>query len=509
LFLLLLSNSISSIAQVPVIQWQKSLGGMENEAVTSIQQTVDGGYIVAGTTLSDDQDVSGYHGATPASGLDCWIVKLSGTGSIQWEKCIGGTNDDWAFAVSQTADSGYIIAGNTFSSDGNFTFNHGGSDAMVVKLSAAGSIIWEKTLGGSSGDKASSIQQTLDGGYIVAGETSSDDGDVTGYHGHTGATPYGDYWVLKLSAAGGIEWENCYGTGNNDEAMCVRPTTDGGYIVAGTQADSVTGIDKYGVIKLSVTGNIEWQKRYGGTMGSQLATIRQTTDRGYILAGTSRADDGDVFGNHGQADYWIVKINDTGAIEWENSFGGSLDDYAFDIVQTQNGEYVVAGVTSSYSCDITTPHGGLDAWIVRLSPTGAILWQKSLGGSSDDGAMAIQQTSDKGFIVANYTNSYNGDITNSHGGLDYWIVKLSNTEDVVNIATNNSIALVLNPATDMIYIRGVGNIHIQIYNLLGQLVKETWDADSIPISDLPATTYIIKLYNKQGDLVYTSKVTKL
>ncbi len=200
-----------------------------------------------GGTFSNDGDVSGNHGI-----VDSWIVKLNSSGDIIWQKCFGGTDDDVAFSIQQTSDGGFIVAGYTSSNDGDVSGNHGGGDYWVVKLDSSGTIQWQKCLGGTDNDEAKSIQQTSDGGYIVAGETWSNDGDVSGNHGNS------DYWVVKLNSSGDIEWQKCL----------------------------------------------------GGTVKDIAKTIQQTSDGGFIVAGYTNSNDGDVSGIHGDYyDFWVVKLN--------------------------------------------------------------------------------------------------------------------------------------------------------------------------------------------------------
>ena len=248
-FALILFNGLNnkSHAQAPAIEWQKCLGGTSWDYAKSIQQTSGGGFIVAGETWSNDGDVSGNHGI-----VDSWIVKLNSSGDIIWQKCFGGTDDDVAFSIQQTSDGGFIVAGYTSSNDGDVSGNHGGGDYWVVKLDSSGTIQWQKCLGGTDNDEAKSIQQTSDGGYIVAGETWSNDGDVSGNHGNS------DYWVVKLNSSGDIEWQKCL----------------------------------------------------GGTVKDIAKTIQQTSDGGFIVAGYTNSNDGDVSGIHGDYyDFWVVKLN--------------------------------------------------------------------------------------------------------------------------------------------------------------------------------------------------------
>jgi hypothetical protein len=227
---------------------------------------------------------------------------------------IGRSNDDEARSVVQTGDGGYIVAGYTRSNDGDVSGNHGGADAWVVKLNSDGTIAWQKTLGGSSYDEAHSIVQTSDGGYIVAGYTRSNDGDVSGNHGEE------DAWVVKLDSEGNIEWQKTFGGSSYDEANSIVQTSDGGYIVAGYTKSS-NGDVAYGgstyhggiqedvwVIKLDSHGNIIWQEALGGGGYDRAFSIAQTSDDGYVVAGYAGSNDGDVSGNHGSYDVWVVKL---------------------------------------------------------------------------------------------------------------------------------------------------------------------------------------------------------
>ncbi|HRI20070.1 MAG TPA: T9SS type A sorting domain-containing protein [Panacibacter sp.] len=424
--LLTLTFAISSIylyAQtVPDIQWQKSYGGSSFDNAFSIQQTSDGGYIVAGSSASHDSDVVSNHGS-----WDVWILKLDPAGNIEWKKSLGGSGVDEAASVQQTADGGYIVAGSTSSYDGDVTGNHATDkyDCWIIKLSGTGDIEWQKNFGGNGDDEASDVQQTTDGGYIVAGHAYSIDGDVTGNHGES------DYWVLKLSSNGNIEWQKTLGGSGYDWGYSIRQTVDGGYIVAGGSASSdgdLTGIHgnfDYWLVKLGSAGDIEWQKSFGGNGADIANCIRQTADLGYIVAGKSYSTNGDVTGNHGDWDYWIVKLTVNGDIEWQKSLGGSVDDESFSIEQTNDNGYIVAGYASSVNGDIIDNSGGDDYWIAKLAVNGDIEWQKNLGGPYQDRAFAIRQTTDGGYITAGFTNFLSTGLSNFlYLQSDFLIVKL-------------------------------------------------------------------------------------
>jgi hypothetical protein len=216
------------------LRWQKSFGGSSWENGFSGDLTFDGGCIVAGSTNSVNGDVQGVHG-----GNDFWVLKIDANGALQWQKCFGGKKDDYAASVRQTSDTGYIIAGSTTSVDGEVTDNHGLSDFWIIKLDKGGNLQWQKSFGGSKFDEASSVIQTSDGGYLVGGSTESDDGDVTGYHqGEDPDHPPYDYWVVKLDESGTLKWQKCYGGSEDDQLNSITPTADGGYVAAGYSESS-------------------------------------------------------------------------------------------------------------------------------------------------------------------------------------------------------------------------------------------------------------------------------
>jgi len=488
-------------AQIPGIEWQKCLGGSSVDEALAIRQTADNGYIVAGYTDSDDSEVTGLHAPS-----DFWVVKLDTVGNIQWEKALGGSNAEVAEDIMQTFDGGYIVTGYTNSNDGagEVSGNHGTWDYWVVKLSAAGDIIWQRSLGGSFQDLGYSIKQTTDSGYIVAGSSFSDDGNVSGNHDSA------DAWVVKLSPTGGVQWEKSLGGSRNEDARSIKQTSDGGYIVTGTTnsndgdfTSNHGGYDAW-VMKLSDTGAIQWQRTYGDTGTDIAQAIQQTFDSGYIVAGYSNSTAGDVTGNHGGFDYWILKISSLGDIQWENTYGGSNDDIAAAIQQTTDSGYIVAGTTFSDDSEITANYGQSDAWIIKLSSSGGLLWQKSFGGSDYDGARSIQQTSDSGFILAGYTLSVDSGITDNHGGADFWVVKLGfnvqvdTTTAVVAIKpVSNTISIYPNPATQNVTITASAKINdVIITNLFGQTVhaqKNNSQQVDIDVAALPAGVYFMKI----------------
>lgn len=424
-------------SQAPDIEWQNSIGGINADLLYSIAPTSDGGYILGG------QSESGISGDKTEASLgysDFWVIKLNSSGGIEWQNAIGGSAYETLYSISQTSDGGYILGG--WSSSGisgdKTEANLGTNDYWAIKLNSTGGIEWQNTIGGSGIDRLYSIAQTTDGGYILGG--TSDSG-ISGDKTEANLGIYTDYWIIKLNSAGDIMWQNTIGGNSQDELRSLSQTSDGGYILGGhsytlvisgdkTEDNVGAGYSDYWVIKLNSTGGIEWQNTIGGDKYEFLNSIAQTNDGGYILGGQSISG---ITGDKTEAaigsyDYWVIKLNSTGGIEWQNTIGGSSSESINSIAQTSDGGYILGGIsTSGISGDKTEVNLGLnDYWAIKLNSTGDIEWQNTIGGSDYDVLYSIAETSDGGYILGGYTRSgISGDKTEaSNGYYDIWVVKL-------------------------------------------------------------------------------------
>jgi hypothetical protein len=499
----LFSFSLINAQTAPSIQWQKTLGGSSYDSANSIQQTSDGGYIIAGESDSTNGDITGNHGTS-----DFWIVKLNASGIIQWQKSLGGSYGDVANSIQQTSDGGYIVAGESASINGDVTGNHGNADYWVVKLDSSGNIQWQKSLGGSNRDAANSVKQTLDGGFIVAGESSSTDGDVTGNHGNY------DYWIVKLDPSGNIQWQKSIGGSLYDAANSIQQTFDGGYIVAGgsNSADGdVThnqGNQDFWIVKLNSSGIIQWETSLSGNLADQAESIQQTED-GYIVAGGSNSQNTENPSTFGISNYRVAKLDSNGIMQWQNHFGGSNNDYAYSTQQTQDGGYIVAGGAFSADGDVIGNHGNNDFWIIKLNPSGNMEWQKTLGGSSFEDAYSIKQTNDGGFILAGITQSTDGDVTGNQGNGDMWIVKLGAFLSTTENSIKNNISIYPNPAKDFVKIDNLpSETTISVTDASGRKIlskKYSEKNVSINTSDLINGNYIIQ-FEHDGTTILSKKI---
>lgn len=436
-----------AVAQAPPIEWQKSYGGSHLDEVAAIRQTSDGGYIMAGETSSSDNDITANYGLH-----DFWLIKIDLNGVMSWEKSFGGSQMEKAHDVEETSDGGYIIAGESSSNDGDLTNNYGNRDVWIIKVNSVGNIVWQKSYGGSSWDSAQSIEQTEDGGFIVAGESESTDGDVTGNHGGL------DFWIMKLDSLGNLTWQESLGGSSWDSAESIHQTSDGGYIVAGSSESNDGNLtlnqgDKdYWIVKLDPNGSIEWQRSVGGSEWDTSHSIQQTTDGGYIIAGESKSNDGDVALDHdglitsndnsnkihgGDRDYWVVKLDSIGLILWQKLYGGSDWDAGKSVQETPDQGYIVSGFSNSFDINVTGNNGNWDYWIVKLTYTGSIEWEKSLGGSYHDFGVSIRLTNDGGYIVAGNSWSFDGDVSVNYGSNDIWVVKLDPVAGLEELSQGN------------------------------------------------------------------------
>ncbi len=417
----------------PVIRTQKAIGGNDLDFFTSMALTKDGGRIAGGYSISN---ISGQKTENRRGAFDYWIVKLDSTNKIEWDKTIGGNDIDILTALQQTQDGGYILGGYSFSNaSGEKTQNSKGSaDYWIVKLDNKGNIEWDKTIGGKSFDNLFSLQQTSDGGYILGGFSfSNKSGDKT--QNSRGGT---DYWIVKLTGTGNIEWDKTIGGNESDDLSSLQQTKDGGYILGGGSSSNISGektenskgSEDYWIVKLNSKGNVQWDKTIGGTETDHLNSLQQTTDGGYILGGHSFSNiSGDKTENsRGGADYWVIKLGSNKNIQWNKTLGGNDLDIASSIQQTSDGGYVLGGHSFSNISGEKTENsrGADDYWIVKLGSKGNKQWDKTLGGSNSDECFSIKETSKNNYVAGGFSlSNANGDKTSkSRGDKDYWLVDI-------------------------------------------------------------------------------------
>lgn len=537
----------------PVMEWSKTFGGGDSESAYSVKQTSDGGYIMAGETSS-------YRVGRWPGHWDAWLIKTDSKGNETWNKTFGGIGENFAYSVQQTSDGGYIFAGTTDS------YGAGGFDAWLVKTDARGNEDWNKTFGGPGREIARIVQQTSDGGYMLSGTTRPDSGiantmliktDAKGnklwskifkgtssdfsysarqtpegylfaYTNESGKSNLiminaegnelwsksigrmdqniiidcgypilqtsdggyiiigkefyyvGDYdiWFGKTDSRGNEQWsktfreegtfegESSFGMESDSGAWSVQPTSDGGYVLAGYRDGAL-------IIKFDYNGNEQWNMTFEGK-GNGARSIQRTSDGGYIMTGDTYS-----FGA-GSGDVWLIKVSPVtiptietknvsigtkkvpeparkvglaGKIpseRWNKTFGGASKDYANSVRQTSDDGYILAGYTESYGT------GSGDAWLIKTDASGNEQWNKTFGGSGHNEAYFVQEASDGGYILAGYTN-YNT-----------WIIR---TDNFGNMLWNKTIE---DPASRIVQQTSDGG-----YILVGNTppfanIKSTW-----------------------------------
>ncbi|HEY0092303.1 MAG TPA: hypothetical protein VGB43_07450 [Flavobacterium sp.] len=421
------------------LQWSKSYGGSLDEKISGSAATPDGGMLVIGYTESNDGDVIKSHAM-----LDIWLAKIDSNGNLEWNKTIGGSNDDYGMSINATNDGNFIIAGYTASNDEDVPGNTGMHDFYLTKINIGGDIIWSRNYGFMSHDHAHKIIATSDGGYFVAGYADyagiDDNGAGNGGIGHEmkGSSlasnvqhGVGEFFGIKTDSNGILEWYRYFGGTMNDRVNDIVESDDGGFLMAGfTESNDFDVIGSkgsydYWIIKLSHNGDLHWKNNYGGSGIDQAFTIAKTNNNSYLVTGRSNSSDGDISNPLGNFDAWVIHINDHGELLWNKSFGGPDFDVALSIKKFTNDNFVVVGNTRG-SFEGSTVQGDNDFWLFEIDnmPNTAIHWQKTFGGSGIDIATDFAKTSNNSLMIVGESQSNDFDVPENKGGIDLWSIKL-------------------------------------------------------------------------------------
>ena len=288
-------------------QWKQMYGGSEWDKAYSVVQTSDGGYAIAGMTWSFG-----------SGGGDFWLVKTDASGLVQWNQTYSGSSADTGYSMVQTSDGGFVIVGSTF-----FSTNPGSYDFWLVKTDSAGTLQWDQNYGGPEFEEAYSVVQTSDGGYAIAGKES------------------GDFWLVKTDSAGIMQWNQTYGGTDPDSVYSVVETNDGGYAIVGDAGNSWSEDCDILLVKTDASGNELWNQTYGGILHDYGRSMVETSDGGFAIVGYTES-----FGL-GKENVWLIKTTSTGVVEWDQTYGGTIDqwdrDYGYSVIETSDGGYAIAG----------------------------------------------------------------------------------------------------------------------------------------------------------------------
>jgi len=369
-----LTTPLSCRNSDPVV-WQKTFGGDGGDSASSIQQTSDNGYIIVGTSSSWNE-----------GNLDVYLIKIDDQGNELWSRTFGGEGGESASSIQQTADGGYIIAGTSqpYYSDE--------ADIYLIKTDKNGREVWSRTFGNESINNACTVRQTADGGFIILGDTFC-------------SNTHNDIWLIKLDVFGNELWSYTYGSPYNDRPGSIELTSGGGYIIVGSVATAFGGdpeLDIY-LVKTDEAGNELWSKTYGGSDQDTGESVQPTSDGGYIIAGHTESPEF----NTSLLDICLIKTDSEGNEVWFKTFGGEYNDYSAAVRQTNDNGYAVLGTT-----DVDRPEDPRvlsDIYLIKTDENGNKVWTRTYGGSSREDGSAMELTDDGGFIIAGLTVSYRGE----------------------------------------------------------------------------------------------------
>jgi hypothetical protein len=434
LFNLLLVQNLNAQSGFTKI-FDKTFGGNKADELFALEATTDGGFILGGSSYSD---ISGQKSQGCLGSTDFWIVKTDSAGNKQWDRTYGGNFVDNFRSLQQTKDGGYILGGSSSSGiSGNKTWiSYGGLDYWIVKLDAGGNKVWDRGFGGDSADILSVVQETSDGGFILAGGSNS---LKSGSKSESNKGIKFDFWIVKVDKNGVKLWDKTIGGSDFDYLSGLRQTSDGGFLVCGEslsgiggdKSEASRGASDFWVVKLDRNGNKLWDKTLGGPFSDFPSTVIESTDGSILIGGTSASRQGQDKSQDqkGMFDYWIVKLDKSGKKLWDKTFGGPIVSILAAFEQTRDSGFLLGGYSGegANSDKAHLGYGQGDYWIIKTDGNGNMVWEKTIGGINSDILLTAHQTTDGGYLLGGYSDSRIGYDKSQpcQGGNDFWIIKFS------------------------------------------------------------------------------------
>jgi hypothetical protein len=515
-------------------QWDAGFGGFRPDLLTSFLQARDGGYMLAGYSQSlfgGDKTQTLWGGIGDE---DYWIVKIDSAGKKEWDKDFGGLFADKLYAVKQTADGGYLLAGESASGiNGDKTQPlKGNTDYWIIKTDSAGTKLWDKDFGGTDYNYLNCMIATNDGGFMLGGISSSPAG------GDKSQPTWGgwDFWIIKIDAQGNKIWDKDFGGSDHDYLNAIEQTADGGYLLGGhslsdaggDKSQANKGLYDYWIVKIDSLGTKQWDKDFGGILNEYINSVHQTNDNGYILAGISENGiNGDkTQPTWGGLDFWIIKTDSSGNFLWDRDYGGNDDeDFFGNITAYANCDLLLAGISYSNTSGTKTEDnlGVEQSWLVKIDSAGNVKWDKTIFTEGHDEEGYAIQTSDGCIAIANYTTGgiagYKS-MDNRDSSLlanrtaDYWIVKFCDstlTSSVNETVQNAGVILYPNPASEHLNIKtGIeGQSEVNIYDITHRKILYRTFINSIVfnIKEFETGIYFVEVKNNQS-IIFKGKLIK-
>ncbi len=529
-FFMIAATTMSLFAQAPGFGWDNAYRGNGIDRLFAMDKTLDDGLILGVMSTSNisfdknENHIGGFNFD------DYWIIKTDADGLIEWQNTIGSNSIDNLTDIKSISDGGFLVAGFTVGGvSGDKTENviGGGCDMWILKLDAAGNMLWQNTIGSNRRDYVRSIQETTDGGFILGGNSESKAAFDKTQNNRDTLYPFtNDFWIVKTDASGNVLWDKTIGGSNEEILYSIEQTSDGEYILGGTSLSGISGAKSepnmgiagttdYYIIKLDASGDIIWQQTIGGIDDDELRSVKQTTDGGYLIAGYSESIlSGDKtennFGGIGGNDYWVMKLDASGNILWQNTIGGTLSDLLYTALINVDGDFILGGISmSGISGDKLTDNMGIyDYWLVKIDAFGNVIWEKTIGGSNNDYLHTIVESNDGNYFLGGYSDSgASGYKTEDNIGsyTDAWLVKLQMESCAVptTIETN----AITQTKTTVFWDMNVWASNYQIYyRALGAPVwsKKNAASNIVQLKSLtPGTTYQYKVRTKCENLIFS------
>lgn len=421
--------------------WEKSYGGRHADILADVEPTADYGFILGGSSLSKKTGIKKQNGS---GDLDYLIWKMDESGSTEWQKSFGGSGSDLLKVIHNTADGGFILGG-VSNSPVDFDKKEacrGGNDYWVIKLDAKGAEMWQHVYGGKGNEDLTSLIPTSDGGYLIGGSSSSSAEHNEQLKGRKKENSRGslDYWIVKINADGIEEWQHTYGGKYADVLQSMITTRDGGYLLGG-YSNSPSSQDKslanlgagndFWILKLDARGTIEWQQVLGGSSEDQLQVVLQTRDGHYLVGGNSSST---TKSTKNGTDLWLVKLDLLGSALWERAYDIGKNDILRSLSEEENGDLIVGAYSPSGYNEANDKEGINDYVALKLSSTGEELWRKVNGSNGEDVLKKLIVTRDGGYLLVGTSNpEFNGYTPKKKAGLSSDLLPFNSSEQLAGL----------------------------------------------------------------------------